>query len=180
MKEVTEDQVCQAVRAFIAAGKGGADMMGAIRRAVEEAYAAAPAAPVAAPAPSELDLTKLRQYLERTSEENGYGFARPSNPHDFFPDHESCSPDEIAAHKAACEAYDKGEYTPERGSEWVGNMHILRAPWGIGAYVFRDPEAVTLIAQIDAISPPDPYAGIAADFASPAMLTTQEPPCANT
>lgn len=27
---------------------------------------------------------------------------------------------------------------------------------------------------------PDPYAGIAADFASPAMLTEQEPPCANT
>lgn len=71
--------------------------------------------------------------------EYGYGYYRPANPHDFHPDHECCSSDEIEAHRAACEAYDKGEYKPEQGYGWVGSMHILRAPWGIGAYRI-DPE----------------------------------------
>ena len=91
-----------------------------------------------------------REYIEQLSSDVGYGFARPANPHDFTPDAESCSAEEIAAHKAACEAFDKGEYTPERGSEWVGNMHILRAPWGIGSYVMRDDHAAKLIADLDA------------------------------
>ena len=99
---------------------------------------------------SALNLVAIRQYIERASQDMGYGFYRPPNPHDFSPDHESCSLEEVAAHKAACEAFDKGEYTPERGSEWVGNMHILRAPWGIGSYVMRDEEAIELLAQIDA------------------------------
>lgn len=94
-------------------------------------------------------LEMARSYIDATSTEPGYGFARPDNPHDFHPDAESCSADEIAAHKAACDAYDKGEYTPERGSEWVGAMHILRAPWGIGAYTMRDEQAVKVLAAID-------------------------------
>lgn len=94
-------------------------------------------------------LEMARSYIDATSTEPGYGFARPDNPHDFHPDAESCSADEIAAHKAACDAYDKGEYTPERGSEWIGAMHILRAPWGIGTYIMRDEQAVKVLAAID-------------------------------
>ena len=126
MKEVTEDQVCQAVRAFIAAGKGGADMMGAIRRAVEEAYAAAPAAPVAAPAPSDQDKLDAERYR----------WIRDSGP----------LPQVLIS------------------GRWYGTQHS---------------RCLDLDVAVDTARA-DPYAGIAADFASPAMLTEQEPPCANT
>lgn len=63
-----------------------------------------------------------------------YGFYRPANPYDFYPDPELCSKEEISAWWAACAAYDRGEYTPDKGSEWVEDTHILRAPWGIGTY----------------------------------------------
>lgn len=43
---------------------------------------------------------------EDGTEEMGYGFYRPENPHDFFPDGESCRPEEIAAHQAAKDAWD--------------------------------------------------------------------------
>ena len=47
-----------------------------------------------------------RYINEEGQEDMGYGFYRPENPHDYFPDHESCRPEEIAAHKAACDAWD--------------------------------------------------------------------------
>lgn len=94
----------------------------------------------------------LRFIDERASASvSGYGFYRPANPHDFSPDHDSCSADELAAHKAACEAYDRGEYTAPKGSEFLRDddgkvtLHILRAPWGIGSYSETDPDAVPLI-----------------------------------
>lgn len=40
---------------------------------------------------------------------DGYGFYRPKNPNNFWPDYESCAPWEIANHKLACELYNKGE-----------------------------------------------------------------------
>jgi hypothetical protein len=46
------------------------------------------------------------RYFDEGGEEMGYGIYRPENPHDFFPDHQVCRPDEIAAHKAACEEWD--------------------------------------------------------------------------
>jgi len=45
-------------------------------------------------------------------EEPGYGFYQPPNPHDFYPDGESCTPEEIAAHREACEAWDAAEGKP--------------------------------------------------------------------
>lgn len=40
-----------------------------------------------------------------------YGFfpGGSTDPRTFKPDVESCRPDELAAHKAACEAWDRGE-----------------------------------------------------------------------
>lgn len=110
-------------------------------------------------------IADLRTYIESMASESGYGYARPANPHDFHPDAECCTEEEIAAHKAACEAYDKGEYTPERGSEWVGKTHILRAPWGIGGYTFRDATADALLARLAAlasapVAPAQPVAAI--------------------
>ena len=52
---------------------------------------------------------------------SGYGFARPDNPHNFSPDFECCSQEEIAAHSKACEDYDAGR-------------KISNESWGIGAY----------------------------------------------
>jgi hypothetical protein len=86
--------------------------------------------------------------LENVEPNGGYGYYRPANPHDFQPDHECCSEKEIAAHKAACEAYDKGEYTPEKGDGWVSpNLHVLKAPWGIGTYQIVDPAITAAITQ---------------------------------
>ena len=59
----------------------------------------------------------------------GYGCYKPDNPHNFWPDIECCTPEEIANHSAACEAYDKGER--------IGNK-----PWGIGTYTEELPDVV--------------------------------------
>ena len=93
---------------------------------------------------------KMLRFIDERASVSGYGFYRPANPHDFSPDHDSCSADELAAHKAACEAYDRGEYTAPKGSEFLRDddgkvTHILRAPWGIGSYSETDPDAVPLI-----------------------------------
>lgn len=103
---------------------------------------------------SELErvLGLARDALSNVEPRFGYGFYRPANPNDFSPDHESCSPKEIAAHRAACEAYDKGEYTPEKGDGWVTpDVHLLKAPWGIGTYAYQEPAIAGAIAAIDAV-----------------------------
>jgi len=90
-----------------------------------------------------------RPFIEQAADISGYGFYRPANPHDFHPDHESCTDEEVANHKAACEAFDRGEYKPDRGDGWVSeNMHILTAPWGIGSYSDVIPEAREILDAI--------------------------------
>lgn len=41
---------------------------------------------------------------------DGYGFMRPSNPNNFFPDYECCESWEIENHKLACKLYDNGQF----------------------------------------------------------------------
>lgn len=97
-------------------------------------------------------LVSARPFIVDAASVNGYGFARPDNPHDFSPDTESCTDEEVSAHKAACDAYDRGEYNPlsEPSSGWVTqNIHILMASWGIGSYSFLVPEAQEIINAID-------------------------------
>ena len=87
----------------------------------------------------------LLPFADDASAINGYGYYRPKNPHDFHPDAESCTEDEIAAHKAACEAWDAGIYKDNYGDGWVSpNVHILRAPWGIGSYTDEVPEIASI------------------------------------
>lgn len=87
----------------------------------------------------------LLPFADDASAINGYGYYRPKNPHDFHPDAESCTEDEIAAHKAACEAWDAGTYKDNYGDGWVSpNVHILRAPWGIGSYTDEVPEIAAI------------------------------------
>ncbi len=46
---------------------------------------------------------------EEGNEFYGYGFYRPENPNDFFPDSESCTEKEIEAHRLACENWNKSD-----------------------------------------------------------------------
>lgn len=96
-------------------------------------------------------LLSAEPYIRHASEEVGYGFYRPANPHDFTPDSDS-EPAEIEAHKAACEAYDKGEYVDQHPSGWLTpTIHVTTAPWGLGSYVIHDDAAVELLKIIDAL-----------------------------
>ena len=100
-------------------------------------------------------LRAAKPWIEQGGDISGYGFYRPENPHNFHPDPESCSEEEIANHRAACEAWDRGDYKAEPGSESFHNemgeltLHILRAPWGIGRYNDIATEAADLLAAID-------------------------------
>lgn len=71
-----------------------------------------------------------------------YGFPCVENPNDFSPDRECSSPEEIAAHKAACAAWGTPAYQPNRGCysehDAAGNLvkHVTRTSWGIGVNVY--------------------------------------------
>jgi hypothetical protein len=52
-----------------------------------------------------------------------------------------CSEGEIANHKAACAAYDAGNYCDDYDDGWLSpNLHVTKAPWGIGSYSEPIPE----------------------------------------
>lgn len=68
-----------------------------------------------------------------------YGFPCVENPHDFEPDFECCTPEEIAFWEDAKRRWDAGERDvrgnrPESTYDEQGNltMHVLRTSWGIG------------------------------------------------
>ena len=106
-------------------------------------------------------LRAARPLVEQAGTIDGYGYHRPENPHNFHPDPESCSDEEVANHKAACEAWDRGDYKREPGSEFFHDeqgkllMHILRAPWGIGSYSDMSDEVADLLAAIDCALAPE-------------------------
>lgn len=55
---------------------------------------------------------------ENGNEEIGYGLGyRPQNPHDFFPDRECCTIEEISAHREACRIYDENNKDPKKENE---------------------------------------------------------------
>jgi hypothetical protein len=86
-------------------------------------------------------LEQALPYMEAQSIINGYGYYRPDNPNNFHPDHEMCSEGEIANHKAAYEAYDAGNYCDDYDDGWLSpNLHVTKAPWGIGSYNDPIPE----------------------------------------
>lgn len=67
-----------------------------------------------------------------------YGFPCVENPHDFEPDYESCTPEEIAFWEDAKKRWDAGERDVRgarcgpivRDGKVVG--HATRTSWGIG------------------------------------------------
>lgn len=87
----------------------------------------------------------LRDELEKIAEHKdaGYGFYHGGDPRDFHPDSESCTPEELASHKAACDAFDAADAagTPMKpepdGSGWVApGVHITKSAYGIGTYQY--------------------------------------------
>lgn len=94
-----------------------------------------------------------RKYIEEAATpQGGYGFFCGGDPRDFVPDEESCSPEELAAHKKACEEADAEEKARKLScpSGWVApGIHVTRAPFGIGSYTYRDEQAAALLALVD-------------------------------
>jgi hypothetical protein len=84
-----------------------------------------------------------------------YGFPCVENPHDFSPDRESCTPEEIAFWEDAKKRWDAGE-RDVRGArcETVRNetgemiAHFTRTSWGIGANSWQGWEQVTLPEEV--------------------------------
>ena len=72
------------------------------------------------------------------SKKPNYGFPCVTDPHDFEPDHESCTPAEIEAHRLACANWGKPLFKPNKGcySEYSEDgqlvKHVTRTSWGIG------------------------------------------------
>ena len=101
-------------------------------------------------------LQEALPFIEHAAREDvNYGYPVVEDPRDFSPDPECCNPEEIAAHKAACEAWERGERpTREPTHETIADgetlIRLTRAPWGIGVSTLRDPQAVALLAQVRA------------------------------
>lgn len=100
----------------------------------------------------------MRSGLEKIAEHKdcGYGYYHGGDPRDFTPDSESCTPEELAAHKAACDAFDAAESagTPMKpdpgGSGWVApGVHVLKSNYGIGVYRYPSECAEMAAAAIE-------------------------------
>jgi hypothetical protein len=72
------------------------------------------------------------------SQQPVYGYPCVTDPNDFLPDPECCSPEEMEAHRLAKATYGKPEYQPNKGcfSEFSEDgqfvKHVARTSWGIG------------------------------------------------
>ena len=93
--------------------------------------------------------------LEKMAEpQQVYGFFHGGDPRDFTPEPES-SPDEHAAHKAACEAFTADKPLPGccehvRGENGKTVMILTRAPFGLGVNTYQDEDAVRFLAMAPA------------------------------
>lgn len=86
------------------------------------------------------------------SKQSTYGFPCVTDPNDFIPDGESCSPAELEAHRRARDTFGTPEYEANKGCytehDADGQLvkHVLRTSWGIGT---------NLIASCDGCREPD-------------------------
>lgn len=75
--------------------------------------------------------------------EHTYGYFHGGDPRDFHPDYECCSPEEIERWQLACDEAEKLAHHRELPcpSGWertpYGDVHVLRAPFGIGSYTWK-------------------------------------------
>ena len=86
------------------------------------------------------------EWFNRNGWITSYGYPLSDDPHEFSPDLDACSPQEIKNWEEATARWDKGE-RPVKGpthepivvdGKAVG--HVTRAPWGVGVSSIKDPE----------------------------------------
>lgn len=100
----------------------------------------------------------LEQLANYPLNDSAYGYFAGGDPRRFHPDSECCTPEELAAHEAACAAWDAGneiDYS-DQCSGWTGGelyvtpscafatatleigpvIHFTRSPFGIGTQRF--------------------------------------------
>jgi hypothetical protein len=103
-------------------------------------------------------LVAARDYLRVCANPDvTYGYFHGGDPRDFCPDPEVCTPEELAAHKAACEAWERGE-RPELDVhrhevvEYKGKPALASyaGAFGMGTYQYRDEDAEDVLEQIEA------------------------------
>jgi hypothetical protein len=104
-------------------------------------------------------LQKILTFLEPHEKWTGYGSFPGGNPNEFEPDTSCATTGEIAAHKAACDAWNaqvaEGK-TPEDlktshllSADESGNMlHVAFSQFGLGAYTVTEPEIMALCNEI--------------------------------
>jgi hypothetical protein len=82
-------------------------------------------------------------------QESCYGYFTGGDPRKFFPDAEDCTPEELANHKRACEEADRLEAARDLPcpSGWYGNVHITKAPFGIGVSTIEVETCFELLEQ---------------------------------
>ncbi len=78
-------------------------------------------------------------------QESVYGYFCGGDPRSFYPDYESCTPEEIANHKAACETAEQlataRDLPCPSGWERLADgtaIHVTRSPFGIGVSTFEE------------------------------------------
>lgn len=100
---------------------------------------------------------RLAGWLYVSTAGHTYGYFPGGDPRDFRPDEECCTPAEIAAWEADCAKWNAGqqEPTPPAGV-WSddGAIHILAPRYGLGSYVFRDPDIEAIIAVAERMAGP--------------------------
>jgi len=105
-------------------------------------------------------LSAAREILSRNTDAH-YGHFHGGDPRSFFPDAECCTPDEMAAHRAACEAANRGEPSAavphrhdievlERDGEQVVGVASHPGSFGLGTTTMSDPEIQQALDKIDA------------------------------
>lgn len=81
----------------------------------------------------------MRNPLKVRHTEYGYGFFPGGDPRLFRPDEDGQTPEEAAAHKAACAAWNAGGRTSEPdGMAIPGVGFIDRCQFGLGSYEYHE------------------------------------------
>lgn len=99
-------------------------------------------------------LEELLALLEQEAEQKHYGVPFVSDPRDYEPDWEECTPEEIEQWREACRRAEAGEEVdPPLGWELDEETGALyhTFPWGVGVSVTRDPKKVTLRDKVAAM-----------------------------
>ncbi len=102
-------------------------------------------------------LVAAQNYIRQFTNQSTYGYFCGGDPRDFSPDAEVCTPEEIANHKAACEAWEKGDRTPPDAhrhdlvsTDGTTTVMVSRpGAFGMGVYSSSDAEADDVLDQLD-------------------------------